>query len=348
MSVGKKIKSLRESLGITQEQLAKKLDTTRQAIIKIEKGTQEISIKMLTEASKVLNTTTDYLLSAEIDKPLDFMQSGNITLREYNYIDEDKLDRLLQSAGQYEIGNVKTVQQKATDKGGSLGGGFDITLMGKGVKSEAEGSISKNVLNSVSSELSRTKINKATDLITWINQNPNSMITSIESIEKISKGAMIQLDLDLEQNKFEKALSGIQELMAFVNGFSPQAIEEKDSKMMSMMFNLLTNQQHVHFISEIGNNIKLIGLYRKNMIFDDIENYTGENTVLFKVQKIISSSDGKYELLPKILSKSLDDTQLDNFVKGFSGLNQFGLEVSKDDMYIEGPLIIYEPILSFR
>lgn len=348
MNVGEKIKSLRESLGITQEQLAKKLGTTRQAIIKIEKGTQEISVKMLTEASKILNTTTDYLLSAEIDKPLDFMKSGNVTLREYNYIDEDKLDRLLQSTGQYEIGNVKTLQQKATDKGALIDGGLDFSIMGKGAKSGIEGSTNKNVLNSVSSELSRTKINKATELITWINQNPNSMSTSIESIEKISKGAMIQLDIDLEQNKFEKALSGIQELMALVKGFSPQAIGEEDSKMMNMMFNLLTNQQHVHFFSEIENNIKLIGLYRKNMIFDDIENYIGENTVLFKVQKIISSSDGKYELLPKILSKSLDEAQLDNFVKGFSGLNQFGLEVSKDDMYIEGPLIIYEPILSFR
>lgn len=348
MKIGQKIKELREKANLTQEELAKHLNTTRQSIIKIEKDTQEVSLNMLAKISQVFGTTVDYLISEQINKPLDFMQSGGIVLREYNYIDTEKLDRLLQSTGQYEVKKVTTTQQKISERGGSLGGGVDLSIMGKGAKTSGDLSTSKNVANSVVSELSKTTINKATELLGWISKNPSVLISDIDGIEDIGKGAMAQIDIDLDQNKFEKALVGIEELMSVLSAWSPNAISSQDQKMMKMIFTMLTNQRYSHLISETKQGVKMVGLYRKDMIVDGIESVLGENTVLLKIQKVLNDTSSEFSLLPKILSKSLTKDQLYKFIDSLSGLNQFGLEFSEEDLHMKAPVIIYEPILSFK
>lgn len=346
MKMGEKIKELREKMGLTQEEFAKKLGITRQSVIKIEKSTKDVSIEILAKISNILGTTADYLISTEIKRPLDFMETNTI-LREYNYIDTEKLDRLLQSTGQYEIESVTTVQHRGSEGRGMLAGGADLMILEKGVKAELSGEANKSAENSVTSKLSKTIINKATDLVAWINKNPNVLTTSLENREKVHKGLILQLDMELLQNNFESSLDGMQELLTLVSNFSPNAIKEEDQKMMKSMVNFLTDQRYYHLLSENEKGIRLIGLFRKDRFIGDLEAILGESTVLFKIQRIIADQE-KFYLIPDILRKAMKDEQLENLVKSFSSLNQFGLEFGMDDLEISGPLIVYEPILSFK
>ncbi|MBR5795383.1 MAG: helix-turn-helix transcriptional regulator [Erysipelotrichaceae bacterium] len=63
MSVGSRIKQRRESLGMTQEELAQKVGyTNRTTITKIEKGVNDIIQSKLWEFANALRTTPGYLL----------------------------------------------------------------------------------------------------------------------------------------------------------------------------------------------------------------------------------------------------------------------------------------------
>lgn len=63
MSVGARIKQRRESLGMTQMELAQKVGyTNRTAITKIEKGVNDITQSKLWEFANALRTTPGYLL----------------------------------------------------------------------------------------------------------------------------------------------------------------------------------------------------------------------------------------------------------------------------------------------
>lgn len=67
MKLSKKILELRKSAGFSQEQLAEKLDITRQSISKWESGESLPEIERLVELSKVFNVTVDYLVNESID-----------------------------------------------------------------------------------------------------------------------------------------------------------------------------------------------------------------------------------------------------------------------------------------
>lgn len=66
MTKGERIKHLRESKGLTQEELAKLLDTKRQTVSKYEQGiVTNIPSDKLEAMSRILDTTPEYILGWE-------------------------------------------------------------------------------------------------------------------------------------------------------------------------------------------------------------------------------------------------------------------------------------------
>lgn len=57
------IKDLREDRDLTQEELAKALDTTRQQIYKYESGKQEMTVSRLAKLCRYYGVSADYILS---------------------------------------------------------------------------------------------------------------------------------------------------------------------------------------------------------------------------------------------------------------------------------------------
>lgn len=69
MDISEKILSLRKAHDLTQEQLAEKLDVSRQSVSKWESGQAMPEVDKLTALSDVFHVTTDYLLKpSEIDE----------------------------------------------------------------------------------------------------------------------------------------------------------------------------------------------------------------------------------------------------------------------------------------
>lgn len=68
MDFSEKLLTLRKANDMTQEQLAEKLDVSRQSISKWESGQATPELEKIVAMSAVFNITTDYLLKAsEID-----------------------------------------------------------------------------------------------------------------------------------------------------------------------------------------------------------------------------------------------------------------------------------------
>ena len=69
MNFSEKLLTLRKAKGMTQEQLAEKLDVSRQSISKWESGQVIPEVEKIVELSKAFNVTLDYLLKpSEIDE----------------------------------------------------------------------------------------------------------------------------------------------------------------------------------------------------------------------------------------------------------------------------------------
>lgn len=63
MNIGERIKLRRESLGITQEELAKKMGyTSHTTVSKVEKGINDINQSTISKYAKYLQTTEAYLM----------------------------------------------------------------------------------------------------------------------------------------------------------------------------------------------------------------------------------------------------------------------------------------------
>ncbi len=65
MSISEKIQQLRKSNGLSQEQLAEKLDVSRQAISKWESRTSVPDVEKIVLISELFKVSTDYLLKDE-------------------------------------------------------------------------------------------------------------------------------------------------------------------------------------------------------------------------------------------------------------------------------------------
>lgn len=72
-SIGKKIAFYRKAKGMTQEELAKKLDVSAQAVSKWENDMTCPDIQSLVPLSKIFGTTTDELLSADSVKDVQLL-----------------------------------------------------------------------------------------------------------------------------------------------------------------------------------------------------------------------------------------------------------------------------------
>ncbi len=85
-TIGRRIAQLRKERGMTQEELAPKLDVSSHAVSKWENDVSCPDISLLTQLADVLHTTTDYLLSGKKDEvrciPVDKRKDCNdLTLR---------------------------------------------------------------------------------------------------------------------------------------------------------------------------------------------------------------------------------------------------------------------------
>ncbi|GGC92766.1 helix-turn-helix domain-containing protein [Enterococcus wangshanyuanii] len=71
---------MRKNAELTQEELAKKINVSKQSVGSWERGRTEPSIETITELANVLNTTTDYLLgrtNQPIQNNIDSTNIGN-------------------------------------------------------------------------------------------------------------------------------------------------------------------------------------------------------------------------------------------------------------------------------
>lgn len=69
MVIGDRIKALREKRGINQKDLAKKIGVSKSAMSKIESESRKVEDVLLIKLTDVLDTSADYLLGIENNKP---------------------------------------------------------------------------------------------------------------------------------------------------------------------------------------------------------------------------------------------------------------------------------------
>lgn len=63
MNIGEKLRKLREESGMTQKELAKKLEVSRPLITQLERGTKVLSMNLAIDIAKVLNCKLEDLIS---------------------------------------------------------------------------------------------------------------------------------------------------------------------------------------------------------------------------------------------------------------------------------------------
>lgn len=69
MKLSEKIVQLRKSQGLSQEELAEKLDLSRQAVSRWESGTAQPDAGNLWQLSRLFEVSADYLLDEERESP---------------------------------------------------------------------------------------------------------------------------------------------------------------------------------------------------------------------------------------------------------------------------------------
>lgn len=65
MEIGKRIQGRRKQMGLTQEQLADKMDVSIQMVSNLERGNKSIRIENLIKLSEILDISTDYILTGK-------------------------------------------------------------------------------------------------------------------------------------------------------------------------------------------------------------------------------------------------------------------------------------------
>ena len=65
VEIGKRIQGRRKQMGLTQEQLADKMDVSIQMVSNLERGNKSIRIENLIRLSEILNISTDYILTGK-------------------------------------------------------------------------------------------------------------------------------------------------------------------------------------------------------------------------------------------------------------------------------------------
>ncbi len=90
--LGARIRTLRESKGLTQEQVAEKMNCTRQKYARIEKGLIDISYASITTIADILGIKAEEITSAvnNIDEkePMFRKNNGAVCEDKFEYINE--------------------------------------------------------------------------------------------------------------------------------------------------------------------------------------------------------------------------------------------------------------------
>lgn len=111
-----RLKAARKALKLTQEELAKKVKTTKGTISNYENGHSTPSNDMLIDLSNALNTTTDYLLGRSndtVDKDIDTSLAQQDSLQELNkLIKEFGIEQF----GFFDIDKWKNLNQEDLDE----------------------------------------------------------------------------------------------------------------------------------------------------------------------------------------------------------------------------------------
>ena len=110
MHIGEKIREIRISKGITQKQLAEKLNTSQQNLAQYENGKRNPKLETLQRIATALDVAISNLLTKE------YIMQGNITRNDLNdWIDvlgetkSDKINELFDSLN--EKGKDKAIEQ---------------------------------------------------------------------------------------------------------------------------------------------------------------------------------------------------------------------------------------------
>ena len=128
-----RIKDLRQALGLTQEELGRKLNLQKAAISKYEKGIVIPNGDVLKRLSAIFNVSTDYLLDNEIARAEKFSDDETKLICDYRCLDEEgkNLVRGMASRLRGMISkNTNFNAQKSGSNFGVVGGNFssNITL----------------------------------------------------------------------------------------------------------------------------------------------------------------------------------------------------------------------------
>ena len=84
MNIGERIKNRREELGLSQDELAKKMGyTSRSTINKVEKGINDVTQTNVVKYAKALDTTVAYLMGWDESERLEYMNEdiANLIVR---------------------------------------------------------------------------------------------------------------------------------------------------------------------------------------------------------------------------------------------------------------------------
>ncbi len=80
--IGQRIKKLREEIGMSQHDLAARLDILRPTISQMENGERKIRADELMKLSEILNTSAQYLMGIE-DKPEVVLQERREKMKDH-------------------------------------------------------------------------------------------------------------------------------------------------------------------------------------------------------------------------------------------------------------------------
>ena len=102
MNIAEKIKKKKKKKGISQEELANKLNTSRQAVSKWENNQSTPDLEKLVALSKYFNVTTDYLLTDSIETSI-----NNNSQCESNIEFQELKSEVTEDEYQYAINEAK-------------------------------------------------------------------------------------------------------------------------------------------------------------------------------------------------------------------------------------------------
>jgi len=89
--IGKRIKKQREKKGLTQDELAKKINMDRTKLTKIETGDRDLKPSEIVDLAKALDTTCDYLISGTDTKNIKNHRTLGLSNEAINILEELKI-----------------------------------------------------------------------------------------------------------------------------------------------------------------------------------------------------------------------------------------------------------------